>query len=327
MDSAWLDRLDMGLDFDGLLAVDAAGVSSSADGLVPSLSEGGAPSAAALDAALGKAPAASAADKAADAALDALERQSTDEFFAALADDFAVPSLPTPDAAGVVPVAPAGAAAAPLPPPAFVPAYAMPAYAPVMYVPAGPGPMGVPMAMPLAPAAPAALAAAAPAPRSAPSGPPAKRQRRAAAAAAVRAAAAAADSDDDSDGEWRHDDDVAGAPAPARASGARGTAAAAAAAAAGLAVPFVDTLTREERVARYREKRARRQFKKTIRYASRKAYAEVRPRIKGRFASREEVEAWRAAERAMAAGAAAAGLGGVPAATAPLEAPGVVPVM
>jgi zinc finger protein CONSTANS len=36
-------------------------------------------------------------------------------------------------------------------------------------------------------------------------------------------------------------------------------------------------------VARYRRKRARRQFKKMIRYATRKAYAEVRPRIKGRF--------------------------------------------
>lgn len=65
-----------------------------------------------------------------------------------------------------------------------------------------------------------------------------------------------------------------------------------------------ETLTREERVARYREKRLTRKFQKTIRYASRKAYAEVRPRIKGRFAKREEVEAWRAAEAAMAAGAA-----------------------
>jgi hypothetical protein len=45
-------------------------------------------------------------------------------------------------------------------------------------------------------------------------------------------------------------------------------------------------MTREERVARYREKRKRRTFEKTIRYESRKAYAEVRPRIKGRFATR-----------------------------------------
>ena len=40
---------------------------------------------------------------------------------------------------------------------------------------------------------------------------------------------------------------------------------------------------------RYREKRKRRTFEKTIRYESRKAYAEVRPRIKGRFATKEEV--------------------------------------
>ncbi|CAA6672212.1 unnamed protein product [Spirodela intermedia] len=39
---------------------------------------------------------------------------------------------------------------------------------------------------------------------------------------------------------------------------------------------------------RYREKRKNRKFEKTIRYASRKAYAETRPRIKGRFAKRTE---------------------------------------
>ncbi|PNH09754.1 Zinc finger protein CONSTANS-LIKE 5 [Tetrabaena socialis] len=54
-------------------------------------------------------------------------------------------------------------------------------------------------------------------------------------------------------------------------------------------------LTREQRVARYREKRKNRKFEKTIRYASRKAYAEIRPRIKGRFAKKEEIEAWKAA--------------------------------
>ncbi|XP_062196531.1 zinc finger protein CONSTANS-LIKE 3-like [Phragmites australis] len=43
---------------------------------------------------------------------------------------------------------------------------------------------------------------------------------------------------------------------------------------------------REERVRRYREKRKNRRFQKTIRYASRKAYAEARPRIKGRFVKR-----------------------------------------
>ncbi|CAH8335753.1 unnamed protein product [Eruca vesicaria subsp. sativa] len=45
---------------------------------------------------------------------------------------------------------------------------------------------------------------------------------------------------------------------------------------------------REARVLRYREKRKNRKFEKTIRYASRKAYAEVRPRIKGRFAKRTD---------------------------------------
>jgi hypothetical protein len=59
-----------------------------------------------------------------------------------------------------------------------------------------------------------------------------------------------------------------------------------------------ENLTRKERVARYREKRKRRTFEKTIRYQSRKAYAEVRPRIKGRFATKEEVEAMKAAQTA-----------------------------
>ncbi|XP_027072381.1 zinc finger protein CONSTANS-LIKE 5-like [Coffea arabica] len=47
-------------------------------------------------------------------------------------------------------------------------------------------------------------------------------------------------------------------------------------------------MDREARVLRYREKRKNRKFEKTIRYASRKAYAETRPRIKGRFAKRAE---------------------------------------
>lgn len=59
------------------------------------------------------------------------------------------------------------------------------------------------------------------------------------------------------------------------------------------------TLSREARVMRYREKRKNRRFEKTIRYASRKAYAEVRPRIKGRFAKKDEVVAFKAAEAAM----------------------------
>ena len=49
-------------------------------------------------------------------------------------------------------------------------------------------------------------------------------------------------------------------------------------------------MDREARVMRYREKRKNRKFEKTIRYASRKAYAETRPRIKGRFVKRTEVE-------------------------------------
>lgn len=49
-------------------------------------------------------------------------------------------------------------------------------------------------------------------------------------------------------------------------------------------------MDREARVMRYREKRKTRRFEKTIRYASRKAYAETRPRIKGRFAKRTEME-------------------------------------
>ncbi|KFK25823.1 hypothetical protein AALP_AA8G166000 [Arabis alpina] len=50
-------------------------------------------------------------------------------------------------------------------------------------------------------------------------------------------------------------------------------------------------MDREARVLRYREKKKTRKFEKTIRYASRKAYAETRPRIKGRFAKRKEVDA------------------------------------
>jgi hypothetical protein len=60
------------------------------------------------------------------------------------------------------------------------------------------------------------------------------------------------------------------------------------------------TMNREARVLRYREKRKRRTFEKTIRYESRKAYAEVRPRIKGRFATKEEVKAMKAAAASLA---------------------------
>ncbi|KAH7687610.1 CCT domain-containing protein [Dioscorea alata] len=48
------------------------------------------------------------------------------------------------------------------------------------------------------------------------------------------------------------------------------------------------TMEREAKVMRYKEKRKKRKYEKQIRYASRKAYAEMRPRIKGRFAKTPE---------------------------------------
>ncbi|EOA20943.1 hypothetical protein CARUB_v10001279mg [Capsella rubella] len=54
---------------------------------------------------------------------------------------------------------------------------------------------------------------------------------------------------------------------------------------------MLSPVEREARVLRYREKKKMRKFEKTIRYASRKAYAEKRPRIKGRFAKRNEADA------------------------------------
>uniref|UniRef100_G3LIZ5 Heading day 1 n=2 Tax=Oryza sativa TaxID=4530 RepID=G3LIZ5_ORYSA len=50
------------------------------------------------------------------------------------------------------------------------------------------------------------------------------------------------------------------------------------------------SMDREARVLRYREKKKARKFEKTIRYETRKAYAEARPRIKGRFAKRSDVQ-------------------------------------
>lgn len=47
-----------------------------------------------------------------------------------------------------------------------------------------------------------------------------------------------------------------------------------------LQLSHLQPLAREARVMRYREKKKTRKFEKTIRYASRKAYAESRPRIK-----------------------------------------------
>ncbi|MED6205772.1 Zinc finger protein CONSTANS-like [Stylosanthes scabra] len=54
---------------------------------------------------------------------------------------------------------------------------------------------------------------------------------------------------------------------------------------------LLSPMDRVARVLRYREKKKTRKFEKKIRYESRKAYAETRPRIKGRFAKRTDVEA------------------------------------
>ncbi|CAA6675133.1 unnamed protein product [Spirodela intermedia] len=67
---------------------------------------------------------------------------------------------------------------------------------------------------------------------------------------------------------------------------------------------------REARLMRYREKRSNRRFEKTIRYASRKAYAETRPRVKGRFAKRAAAEEPEFTYPAAAAAAAAGGAAG-----------------
>ncbi|KAF8090194.1 hypothetical protein N665_0483s0032 [Sinapis alba] len=54
---------------------------------------------------------------------------------------------------------------------------------------------------------------------------------------------------------------------------------------------ILSPVDREARVLRYREKKKTRKFEKTVRYASRKAYAETRPRINGRFVKMKEVDA------------------------------------
>lgn len=53
-------------------------------------------------------------------------------------------------------------------------------------------------------------------------------------------------------------------------------------------------INRAQRLAKCREKKKNRTYEKTIRYATRKAYAEIRPRIKGRFVKKEELDAYRA---------------------------------
>lgn len=48
---------------------------------------------------------------------------------------------------------------------------------------------------------------------------------------------------------------------------------------------------RKAKLMRYKEKRKKRCYEKQIRYASRKAYAEMRPRVRGRFAKEPDQEA------------------------------------
>ncbi|XP_074579251.1 zinc finger protein CONSTANS-LIKE 3-like [Curcuma longa] len=65
--------------------------------------------------------------------------------------------------------------------------------------------------------------------------------------------------------------------------------------------PAAARAEREARLMRYREKRKSRRFEKTIRYASRKAYAEARPRVRGRFVRRTEAEIYSEAVAALMA--------------------------
>ncbi|KAF7806304.1 CONSTANS-like 2 protein [Senna tora] len=52
---------------------------------------------------------------------------------------------------------------------------------------------------------------------------------------------------------------------------------------------FAGEMNRKAGVEKYREKKKSRKFEKRIRYAYRKAYAEKRPRVKGRFAKRQDL--------------------------------------
>ncbi|KAJ1278161.1 hypothetical protein BS78_04G057900 [Paspalum vaginatum] len=71
-----------------------------------------------------------------------------------------------------------------------------------------------------------------------------------------------------------------------------------------VATPAAAAESREARLMRYREKRKNRRFEKTIRYASRKAYAESRPRVKGRFAKRADDDDFASTNSAAASAAA-----------------------
>lgn len=263
LDGTWLDRLDMGFDFEDILG-DVPDTASPADGLVPQVAD---------DLAL----------ELAGELAGTVPDFATVQPFAPGDDDAHLPGMPAllgafavgvqpsleptpldtlePELYAMVPQAPAMPAVptavydayAPAPAVVAAPAHAHDAYAASYAVPAPPAPTS------------SSRAAVAPAPRTATA------TRTPARSVMSRAAAAAAA--------------VSGRLRIVRYGDAAG-----------------ESLSRAERVARYRLKRKSRVFGKTIRYASRKAYAEVRPRIKGRFAKKEELEAWRAAEVAMRAG-------------------------
>ncbi|XP_042506629.1 transcription factor GHD7-like [Macadamia integrifolia] len=50
------------------------------------------------------------------------------------------------------------------------------------------------------------------------------------------------------------------------------------------------SVDREAKILRYKEKKAMRNYEKQVRYESRKKYAEIRPRVRGRFAKTSESE-------------------------------------
>lgn len=110
---------------------------------------------------------------------------------------------------------------------------------------------------------------------------------------AAAAAFAGLESDEPMDSESEEEEERPAARVRSGRAGTRSAAAAQSAPAGALAFGDDASLDRKARVARWREKRKNRKFAKTIRYASRKAYADIRPRIKGRFARKEEVEAWK----------------------------------
>ena len=53
---------------------------------------------------------------------------------------------------------------------------------------------------------------------------------------------------------------------------------------------FFYQMSRKDRVKRYLDKKKRRKYDKRVRYASRKAYAEIRPRVGGRFVKAEKIK-------------------------------------